>query len=286
MRSAFMIFACVVATAGVVALTGCTEKKEAQQPKKQETRVTPSATKASPKINKVQRQTRVQETAVSEKTPKREDKPTSDAKAILGSLVLAKPNEVRLFVARDFPGNKLASIRGSVLVEGSTSVPAHLYPALNYKYFSAKLLQDVKPPVNVILKLSADGYTEAEIRTTIAAIVKGQENEKIVPSASNPREYTALVKDELERFKQSVAMGNLELAGEVLGNLRESVNGLALTSKENVEMALQAPLTSIDTAITSMTEAQKKGDVEEARNIAAQVEAVIEDRVAPYFVNE
>ncbi|MGB9691646.1 MAG: hypothetical protein ACPL7D_05720 [Candidatus Sumerlaeaceae bacterium] len=254
---------------------GCSQQKPPQQEKSSTEKV--AVTKKA-KSQKEKKQTHLK--------PKIEEKSTTDGRAILGSLVFVPPNEVRLYPHPTFPGDKRASVRASVVVDGASTVPAVFGQIASMQYYVAFLTDEVKPPVPATLRLSADGYHEAEIKTTLAAVAPNAEKNPAGLTATNPREYTKLIQNELARLELVVERGNVAFAPQFTKQIWDAVSGLALTSNEKVEMALQPAVTALGTAVTSMTEAKKHGNAAEAKAVLNEVKKIIEHDVRPHFVAE
>lgn len=216
------------------------------------------------------------------------DETTTDGRAIFGGVELVSPTEVRVHVHSAFPGDRRASIRGTVRVRGLDQ-PAPLLQSPHMKYCSAILTKSVIPPVEVRIVLSARGYREAEITTTIATMSQAAASREESPrtiSASSPKEYSELVELERARLGEAVKLGSFEFLPRGAQSLREAVEGLALTSKENVEMALQPALKKLDDVVTSLTRASREKSSEEAKACLDILDKIIDVEVRPYFVKE
>ncbi len=275
MKMSFLALGCLAA---VLALSGCggSESKVATKEEKKSAR-TEKKEKAS--------------TAKPERTPvltAKEEAVTTDGRAIFGQLVLTSPTELRLYIEPTFPGNRRASIRATVTVDGGSTVPTPFYPAPSMDYLVATLIDEVKPPVSVTLLLSADGYAEAEVKATVSAMMTSNEKEKddVPAQASNPREYTQLISKELGRLRQAVEVGRLAAAPKIAKHLLDAVSGLALTTGEKAEVALMPAQTLLNDAVTSLSRAHESGSRDEAVSVLAEIEKVIEKDVKPFFKSE
>jgi hypothetical protein len=225
------------------------------------------------------------------KTPVRQpivdkDKLTTDGRAIVGSLVLASPTELRLYIHPTFPGNKRASIRGTVTVDGGSTIPAPLYQTMTMDYYVAMLTEEVKPPVSVTLRVEADGYKQAEIKSTVTAMMSAPDQAQPMTAASNPREDTQLILTEIARLREVVDQGKLSLVPGRVRMLEQAVGDLALMKGEKAEVALQPALNVLHAASTSMTLAAGKGSAAEVKALLEEIEKTIERDVRPHFVME
>jgi len=229
-------------------------------------------------------------TASATKTPRQpvvdDDALTTDGRTIVGSLVLASPTELRLYIHPTFPGNKRASIRGTVTVDGGSTIPTPLYQTMTMDYYVAMLTEEVKPPVSVTLRVGADGWKEAEIKTTVPAMMSAPDQAQPLAAASNPREGTQLILSELARLQEVINHGKLSLAPRLTSNIAEGVEGLALMKGEKAEVALQPAIRALRAASTSMTLTANKGSAAEAKAILDEIEKTIERDVRPHFVME
>lgn len=275
MRKATVWMMTIATSLALVMLTGCGEQEphsKVATDKKEPAAV--SKARAAKAKNTPQMQ------------PNIEEEITTDGRAIFGSLVLVPPNEIRLYPHPTFPGDKRASVRGTVVVDGGSTIPATFSQIPSMEYYVALLTDMVKLPVVVTLRLSADGYKEAEIKTMLAAVAPAAEKSAAVVAASNPREYTKLILLELARLEDAVGRGALAFTPEISKQVMEAVSGLALTSNERTEMALQPALTALNTAVTSMTDAKKRSDVGQAKAVLEEVKKIIDQDVRPHFVSE
>ncbi|MCX7625855.1 MAG: hypothetical protein N2Z21_06550 [Candidatus Sumerlaeaceae bacterium] len=218
--------------------------------------------------------------------PSVSEQETSDAKEIVGSLILVEPNEIRLYFSPSFPTDKRASVRGTVCVDGGSTVPSPFYQTPTMEYLVALVPDIVKSPIGVTLNLQADGYRQAEFKMTLSTVVVGEKKSQAVVSASNPKEYSKLVELELSRLQTVIENGNLSLAPDFTRQLADAVSGLALTSREQVEMKLQHPIAILADVATSMTKAKESGDVQYAHKLLEEVKNIIVNEVAPNFVKD
>lgn len=221
-----------------------------------------------------------------EAAPASKEEETSDAKEIVGSLMLVEPNEIRLYFSPSFPPGKRASVHGTVYVDGGSTVPSPFYQTPSMEYLVARVPDVVKPPIGVTLNLGADGYNLTEFKMTLSAVLSHENKAQAVVSADNPRDYSKLVQLELIRLQTVVENGDLSLAPDFVRQLADAVNGLALTSGEHVEMKLQHAIAFLGDAATSMTQVKEKGDVKDAQKLFDEIRKTIATEVAPNFVKE
>lgn len=221
-----------------------------------------------------------------EAAPVSREEETSDAKEIVGSLMLVEPNEIRLYFGPSFPPNRRASVCGTVYVDGGSTVPSPFYQTPSMEYLVARVPAVVKPPIGVTLKLGADGYKPTEFKMTLSAVISNEKKAQAVAAADNPRDYSNLIELEMTRLQTVVENGDLSLAPDFVRQLADAVNGLALTSGEHVEMKLQHALTYLGDAATSMTQAREKGDLEYAKKLLEEIRKTIATEVAPHFVKD
>jgi hypothetical protein len=269
-----------VGFAAILLFAACEQQSE--QPRSRAA-MTPSPRAAKTAVKKDKDKNKLSKKQV---VPTPEEKQTTDGRAILGSLMLVEPNEIRLYFAPTFPPNKRASVRATVVVDGGSTIPSYFNQTTAMEYLAAHVDQALKPPVNVTLRLSADGYDEAEIKTTVAVVASSEKKTQVGASASNPKEYSQLIKQEMLRLETMASQGRLEFLPEFAQQVRLAVEGLVLTSGEQAEMKLQKPLVALDEAITSMTQAKARANVQEARSAFEEFKKVIEHDVAPFFVAE
>lgn len=213
------------------------------------------------------------------------DASTTDALAAIGWAVLASPTEIRVYVDPDFPGSKIRSLRGTATIDDVSSVPAPLQMNSGGQFMVALFPTEIKPPVPVLLKIEADGYPAGETTITLEkSLPKQLEPEKVFPTADNPKEFSSDLEAEMARLAQAIDSENLDLAQQLAESVAKQAEGLAMTSRLEIEIALQPAVGKLNTASASIAAAAKSKNPDDAREAYELIRDVFEKDIKPYLV--